>query len=141
MENVNQNISMTIDQMMGEVFIALESAIEKYGAEAVDLGLLVFQIEAIRVLISPLIWFILSIFFIIFFIKVVVKGFLVLKETGEETIESAGRIVSGGLGIVLFTIGFIVSLTEILNPVLWIAAFGYPEVYIATNALRSLGLM
>lgn len=141
MENVNQNISMTIDQMMGEVFIALESAIEKYGAEAVDLGLLVFQIEAIRVLISPLIWFIMSIFFIIFFIKVVVKGFLVLKETGEETIESAGRIISGGSGIVLFTIGFIVSLTEILNPVLWIAAFGYPEVYIATNVLRSLGLM
>lgn len=131
---------LSVAEMIGRTADAISTAVAEHGDEALELSLLAYQLDAIRALIFP-------------FLAVVLGGigwFLVARafwrkarhhQDEKEFSATADTVLAGILVCGVAGILWLFLLAKLLNPALIAAAFGNPEVYIATQALRAAGLM
>lgn len=135
----------TVSAIVAEVAAALKDAAAEYGPQAADLALLAYRVDAIKgLLLVPVagaaiygIW----------------RGWRWLWKISEAWVDNPGtpredtgaRVIArtvgtivGGIGAFVFAL---VGLSRLLDIPLWIAAFGKPELLIATRALEAAGLL
>lgn len=132
---MEETVKTTITDIVAQTAIALQEAVEEYGPAAVELGLFVFQVDAIYTLILCTLPFLImsSLFWLIPWAK------KVDKTIGYD--DSPYHVfVLGLVGTVSF-ISVALSIDDLFNPFIWLAAFGSPEAMIAKNALKAAGLM
>lgn len=118
-----------------KVSAAMEMAINEYGSATIDLALLAYRAEAWQ----SLIWGFLSI------------AFLAAIITTSKKLSQAPHLIDSDATVARFLIVFfsfvvsvpftIVAILHLSSPVVWLAAFGYPELLIATRALQAAGLL
>ena len=132
----------TIDfaAVVDKVVNAMEAAISEYGADAVDLAMMAYQVEAIKLL---LIGFASALPLLM--VKVVYRAMRKLTSTvfdSDDDEVKFGCFMATMIYSVITGIMFLVGIFDFLaNPVTWLAAFGRPELLIATKALQAAGLM
>jgi hypothetical protein len=126
----------TVTQVVAEVASALKNAAIEYGPDAADLALLAFRMDALKTLVEAGVWAL-----------ILLAGlrawawFWGKSRDWESDAKYPSRII---LGIVGGFAGFVIAIYSIgsfINIPLWIAAFGSPELLIATRALQAAGLM
>jgi hypothetical protein len=126
----------TITQVVAEVASALKDAAVEYGPEAADLALLAFRVDAVQTLAEGGVW--------VLILLAAWRAWLWFWAKSEDWDDDAkypsravGGIIGGiaGFVIALYAIGILIDI-----PV-WVAAFGSPELLIATRALEAAGLM
>jgi hypothetical protein len=126
----------TITQVVAEVATALRDAAVEYGPEAADLALLAFRIDAIRTLVEGGAWVVILIvawrLWMAFFVK---------SEDWDDDTKYPTRIIIGIVGGFAGTFIGAFAINTLINIPLWVAAFGAPELLIATRALEAAGLM
>ena len=117
----------------------LKEAAMKYGPDAVDLAMVVYQIEAIQQIVSGL--------FLLLLVHLTVKALrylLAITAAGWEN-DNDGSVAGRVFGLIVGTIiGIACSLfaaERLLSVSNWAAAFGYPELMMAKRALEAAGLM
>lgn len=129
----NMESLTAIDRAVEKLVTALERIATEHGSEAVDLVLVAYRIDAIQYLVLCVLGMLLIIPAIplwrMFYREVI-------KDDEREYVSIPcliGAAITSGSGVV----GFLSA----LSPVTWLAAFGYPEIMIATNVLKSAGLL
>jgi hypothetical protein len=126
MEN---NTTETLTDLVSRVAVALEAAVVEHGPEAVDLVLTVYQIDAVKslilgaLLLLPFIWF---------------RSCYRFVRSWEVETDGMTWVVGFGLFIFLTPAAFG---SAVFSPAHWIAAFGNPELLIATRALEAAGAL
>jgi hypothetical protein len=126
----------TITQVVAEVAQALKNAAVEYGPEAADLALLAFRVDAIKTLTE--IPVILGICVALW------KGwrwFWVKSEEWDDGDRFLTRCIAFIAGAVAFVSFGVEAIDRIIDIPVWVAAFGSPELLIATRALEAAGLM
>ena len=147
MEN---EVVMTVDNVMSNVASALADAVEEYGPQAVELGLAVYRIDAAQSLLNGFLMTLIAISAIIaacrlwklFSWRHQNDSYGGHHKKGDLT-EGAGTFRAFTLAIagILCGIFGIPGLSSLSYIPAWMAVFGYPEVYMATKALVGAGLM
>lgn len=132
MEEIEQE---TITAIIGRVATALEGAVAEHGATAVDLGLLAYRVDAAQAVVFGLIF-------------LVPLAFIPKALNQVRNFEKEADFWGKGNGWFLFCFVVIpasfVCLSvafSSLTVVNLFAAFGYPELLIATRALEAGGLL
>jgi hypothetical protein len=130
------NTTETLTELTARVANAMEAAMIEYGPDAVNLALLAYQVEAIRYLGFGFIGLALALG--------VAAGYAKLWKISaafeSEADRDGSRFACGT--IVFFIMLFPLSMIEnLLSPAHWIAAFGSPELLIATKALQAAGAL
>ena len=138
-EKIVEAVSDQMDTAMVEIAEALKGAVDRYGADAVDLALMAFKIEAAHHLLLGVLQ--LIVVFIVWKLgrwmwAVTQEGW----DAGDDGSEMARAVVVTVGGIVggLMLAAGVLRLTSISA---WFAIFGYPELRIAIKALEAAGLM
>lgn len=120
---------------------SVKEAVDKYGEQTVDLGLMVYRLSALQSIL-------LGLFGLVFLITLLIPMFRGFPKIRAWI--AAGERYSDREAIwVLVVIGYVVALPFSLLLILkglfdiyaWAAVFGYPEVLIAAKALASAGLL
>lgn len=117
----------------------LKEAATKYGPDAVDLAMVVYQIEAIQQIVSGL--------FLLLLVHLTVKALrYLIDSTAEGWRKDEGPTVSGRIAGLIVGVIFgiciaIYAADRLLSVTNWVAAFGYPELMMAKRALEAAGLM
>lgn len=117
----------------------LKEAATKYGPDAVDLTMVVYQIEAIQQIVSGL--------FLLLLAHLTVKALrYLLAITAEGWANDndgavAGRVFGLAVGTIIGIAFSIFAAEKLLSVANWAAAFGYPELMMAKRALQAAGLM
>ena len=138
-EKIVEAVSDKMDVAMVEIAEALKGAVDQYGADAVDLALMAFRVEAAHSLMLGVMQLIAA--FVVW--KLLRWLWAATQDEWERDIEGAGivrlmgAIFGGGIGL-LFLVAGILRFTSISA---WAAVFGYPELRIAIKALEAAGLM
>lgn len=123
---------------LSSVIAQMDSLTTEYGAATVELAFRAIQMEALSIILQSLIW-----------LAVIVAGVFATKmlnawRLAPEDAYSDRHMVFGAW-LVPFALASIGTLSLVVSPLskgyIWLAAFGYPEVYIATQALKSAGLL
>jgi len=130
------NPMQTIAEIAARVAEGMESAAIEYGAGAVDLALLAYQVMAIQEL---LLWAILALPLMFMW-----KASKALRSWADDGSSEGREIASVFVHIAGFIYSFIgvVALLQLLTSIpMWIAAFGKPELWIATKTLKAAGLL
>lgn len=128
--------SETITQVVAEVAVALKDAAVEYGPEAADLALLAFRVDAIKTLAEGGVWLLILI--------AAWRGWLWFWAKSEEWDDDAkypARMILGILGGTAGFLAFLYTAGVLIDIPVWVAAFGSPELLIATRALEAAGLM
>lgn len=145
---MNDQVSITISEMLAKAAIALQSVVQQYGPDAINLGLVVYRIEGLKIVAVGLL---LVLFFIIvssLFFKH--RHFLFEKVcVQKESSYSSARYeypnqTQATIATTILAFSFFISLqglVNLFNFYAWAAALGYPEVLIAYKTLVSSGLM
>jgi hypothetical protein len=135
----------TITQVVAEVASALRDAAVEYGPEAADLALAAYRIAAIQQLMFVPLAAIL--------IYLVVHGRHAFWKASAGWVEtmSSGHIDTGMrttartvyaiAGSVFSAVLIGTAISRAMDVAAWAAAFGYPELMIATRALQAAGLL
>ena len=134
----------TISQIVAEVAAAMRDAAVDYGPEAADLALLAYQVDAIKALLlipvaSASIWGLWKAWGVLLRVS---EGWVVPHSYGDDTFGRTiarvfGGVAAGGVALML-AIG---GVNRLIDIPLWLAAFGNPELLIATRALQAAGLL
>lgn len=131
---------LSLDGVLAEavtkVTAALELAATEHGQAGVDLALLAYRVDAIQGLALGAMWLLSAAGcgLLIYAIWRLTEAWLEEDRVPARVI--AGMVVGVGAGIFL-----VVGMIDLLRIPHWMAAFGYPEVLIATRALQAAGLM
>ena len=127
----------TLSQIVGRVAGALEAAVKDYGPDAVDLALLAYRVDAIQSLVGAAVClgFVAG---IIFFYRWFWYAVSHLDAYDDRPMARAA--VGAVSSLVSFFLGGI-GVLGLIDAPKWVAAFGYPELLIATKALEAAGLM
>ena len=138
-EKIVDAVSDKMDVAMVEIASALKQAVSEYGADAVDLALMAFRIEAAHHLLLGVLQLV-----VVFIMWKLGRWMWTATQEGWDACEdgpsmarAAGSIVGGIFGGIMLAAG-ILRVTSISA---WIAVFGYPELRIAIKALEAAGLM
>lgn len=129
----------TLESTISQVAAMLKEAATKYGPDAVDLAMVVYQIEAIQQIVSGL--------FLLLLVHLTVKALrYLLAITAEGWRKDEGPTVSGRIAGLIVGVIFgiciaIYAADRLLSVTNWAAAFGYPELMMAKRALEAAGLM
>lgn len=138
-EKIVEAVSDKMDVAMVEIAEALKGAVDQYGADAVDLALLAFRVEAAHHLMLG--------------VMQLVAAFIVWKlwrlmwaatqdgwdddDDGSQIARALGTVAGMMFGGLMLAAG-VLRVTSISA---WVAVFGYPELRIAIKALQAAGLM
>lgn len=127
-------------QIVAEVAAALKDAVKEYGPDAVDLALMAYRVDAIQTIANGMILTAVGAAFAVVALFFGRKFKAEMEKDGYETYEVFYGFAGGGalLGSVPFFVEGPSRLVVVYN---WIAAFGYPELMIATKALQAAGLL
>lgn len=135
-EETQQSIE-TITGIAERVAEAMEAAAVEYGEASIDLALLAYQVDAVKSLIIGLIFAIPILFCVRAF-----KWLWAFSDGFEDITDRQMLRTFFSVAYVLVSIIALVGVVDhLLNPVMWLAAFGKPELMIATKALQASGLL
>lgn len=138
-EKIVEAVSDQMDTAMVEIAEALKGAVDRYGADAVDLALMAFRIEAAHHLLLGVMQ--LVVVFIVWklgrLIWAATQEGWDANEDGPAMARAVIVIVGGIVGGLIFVAGAL----RLLSISAWVAVFGYPELRIAIKALEAAGLM
>lgn len=124
-----------LDEIISEVTLALQEAVKQHGAEAVELGLLIYKLEAFKIIV-------LGVVGVILLITLLTSAFKVCKKiSSARTYDKELPYVVGALICIIPIMLLIDTSLHILNVHAWAAVFGYPQVFIAAKALAAGGLL
>ena len=126
----------TVAQIVAEVAGAMKEAAAEYGPQAADLALLAYRVDAIQKLIGAGLmagavyglW----------------RGWKWLFMASVAWDEESRDIARWAAGTMAACVAGVLALNTVLilsSIPTWLAAFGNPELLIATRALRAAGLM
>ena len=138
-----------IDSAVERLVSALEQIATKHGSAAVDLAMAAYQVHAIRTL--------------LYFGVILTAGMVLLTiaylfakrcnrlgwfedgcEHGTKEDRAACTVAESAAATIFAIFGGFVVFKSVLNLTglaIWLAAFGSPEILIATNVLKSAGLL
>ena len=138
-EKIVEAVSDQMDTAMVEIAEALKGAVDRYGADAVDLALMAFRIEAAHHLLLGVLQ--LIVVFLMWklgrWMWSATQDGWDANEDGSEMVRAVFVIVGGIVGGLMFVDGTL----RLLSISAWVAVFGYPELRIAIKALEAAGLM
>lgn len=140
-EKIVEAVSDQLDTAMVEIAEALKGAVDRYGADAVDLALMAFRIEAAHHLLLGVLQ--LVVVFIVWklwrWLWSATRGGWddADADDGAQIARVLGTFACGLFGGLMLAAG-VLRLTSISA---WVAVFGYPELRIAIKALEAAGLM
>lgn len=143
MEETTKNLLETttnqLDTAISQVSTALKIAVEKYGADAVDLAVLVYRIEAIQNLVYG-VFYLMVVFGMYHIIKHIIKW---TDDGCKRDSEAAfmARIIGVGGSVATIFFSFVAGANHLTSVTNWAAAFGYPELMMARRALEAAGLL
>lgn len=138
-EKIVEAVSDQLDTAMVQIADALKGAVDQYGADAVDLALLAFRVEAahhlmlgvMQLVVALVVWKLLR-----WLWATTQKGWD-KNDEGSQFARVIGCSVGGAIGGLMLAAG-VLRVTSISA---WVAVFGYPELRIALKALEAAGLM
>jgi len=138
-EKIVEAVSDQMDTAMVEIAEALKGAVDRYGADAVELALMAFRIKAAHHLLLGVLQ--LVVVFIMWKLgrwmwAATQEGWDAGKD-GPAIARAIGVIFGGFIGSLMFVAGTL----RLLSISAWVAVFGYPELRIAIKALEAAGLM
>lgn len=138
-EKIVEAVSDQMDTAMVEIAEALKGAVDRYGADAVELALMAFRIEAAHHLLLGVLQFVV-VFLMWKLGRLMWAATQEGWDAGEDGPAMARAIIVtvGGIGGGLMLAAGVLRLTSISA---WVAVFGYPELRIAIKALEAAGLM
>lgn len=138
-EKIVEAVSDQMDTAMVEIAEALKGAVDRYGADAVELALMAFRIEAAHHLLLGVLQ--LVVVFIMWklgrWMWTATQEGWDAGEDGPEMARAVIFMVGGIFGGLMFAAGAL----RLLSISAWVAVFGYPELRIAIKALEAAGLM
>lgn len=134
-EVVTKLAEASMSEIVSKVAQAMADATKDYGPQAVDLAMMAYRVMAIQSVLMWLVMFLswLSIPFILKKVWKVTEDWNSLEKNEAR----AYPFIGGGILGLFLSIALLVK----FSVVDWIAAFGYPELLIATKALIAAGLM
>lgn len=138
-EKIVEAVSDQMDTAMVEIAEALKGAVDQYGADAVDLALMAFRVEAAHSLMLGVMQLIavLVIWKLLRWLWDVTQEGWERADEGAGIMRAGGGFFGGGLGLILLAAGIL----RVTSLSAWAAVFGYPELRIAIKALEAAGLM
>ncbi len=138
-EKIVEAVSDKMDTAMVEIAEALKGAVDRYGADAVDLALMAFRIEAAHHLLLGVLQLV-----VVFIVWRLGRCMWAATQEGWDAGEDGSTMaravivtVGGIVGGLMFAAGAL----RLLSISAWVAVFGYPELRIAIKALEAAGLM
>lgn len=138
---MNDNITDAATSALDRAISAIEAAVTNYGEDVVNLALKAVQIDAIRELIFAGAFIALGVAALAGAWRMVIKcRDMACNTEAEEIIATClglGALITAIFGATVI----LVNLGGVLDPTLWLAAFGAPEIKIAVDALRNVGLL
>lgn len=134
--NLDKVADNTITEILKTVSHSISDAIKTYGPDAVDLALVAYQISAIQTLV-------IGFAFIVALIVTAIayKKLWYAVADFHESDRAPIRFLSGLVVICLSGCFIVAAFSNLISVPVWLAAFGYPEMLIATKALIAAGLM
>jgi hypothetical protein len=138
-EKIVEAVSDKMDVAMVEIAEALKGAVDQYGADAVDLALLAFRVEAAHHLMLGVMQLVaaLIVWKLLRWLWAFTQEGWDDADEGDQIARAFGTIAGVMFGGLMLAAG-ILRVTSISA---WIAVFGYPELRIAIKALEAAGLM
>lgn len=138
-EKIVEAVSDKMDVAMVEIAEALKGAVDQYGADAVDLALLAFRVEAAHHLMLGVMQLVaaLIVWKLMRWLWVATQEGWDKRYEGHEMARAVGSIAGAIFGGLMLAAG-VLRVTSISA---WVAVFGYPELRIAIKALEAAGLM
>lgn len=138
-EQIVEAVADKMDGAVAEIASALKQAVSEYGADAVDLALLAFRVEAahhlmlgaLQLVAALITWKLLRLLW-----AATQEGW----DKGHEGHEM-GRAVGSIAGAIFGGLMLAAGIMRLLSISAWVAVFGYPELRIAIKALQAAGLM
>ena len=138
-EKIVEAVSDQMDTAMVEIAEALKGAVDRYGADAVDLALMAFRIEAAHHLLLGVLQLV-----VVFIMWKLGRWMWAATQEGWDEGDDGPAMARA----VVVTVGGIVGglmlaagALRLLSISAWVAVFGYPELRIAIKALEAAGLM
>jgi len=123
----------TIGDIAARVAGAMEAAVKDYGPDAVDLALLAYQVQAVQSLVF-------GVMGVVALIAITVAYVKIWRISADHNDPDFARVFGAMAAIALGVCGLALA-SRLLSAVHWLAAFGYPELLIATKALQAAGLL
>ena len=134
-EKIVEAVSDQMDTAMVEIAEALKGAVDRYGADAVDLALMAFRIEAAHHLLRGVLQLV-----VVFIMWKLGRWMWTATQEGWDAGED-GPAMARAVVVIVGGLMFVAGALRLLSISAWVAVFGYPELRIAIKALEAAGLM
>ena len=138
-EKIVEAVSDKMDVAMVEIAEALKGAVDQYGADAVDLALLAFRVEAAHHLMLGVMQLVAALI-----VWKLLRWLWAFTQEGWDDADDGAHIAraSGTIAGVMFGgLMLAAGILRVTSISAWVAVFGYPELRIAIKALEAAGLM
>jgi hypothetical protein len=138
-EKIVEAVSDKMDVAMVEIATSIKGAVDQYGADAVDLALLAFRVEAAHHLMMGVMQLVAA-----FITWKLLRWLWSATQDGWDDADDGDQIarVFGGIsGVIFGGLMLAAGILRVTSISAWIAVFGYPELRIAIKALEAAGLM
>lgn len=137
-----EELALTFNEVLKTSAQVLTEASQKYGDQAVEVGLLVYRMEALNLLLLPTLCTLLFGTLLVMFAFKWCWQILRWQNEGTDLYNERPMIWMGVVPSVLLVVFlFFKFLALTLNPFAWASVLGYPEVFIAAKALAAAGLL
>lgn len=125
-----------VASILESVSVAMSNAVTEYGADTVELALLIYRMEAARSMGVT----VLGLVFCALGFKL---GHWLFRKAKDEGDSELSNVLFGCSIIVAVASAMVVMAVTpgLLDTFQWAAIFGYPEVYIGAKALTAAGLL
>jgi len=138
-EKIVEAVSDQMDTAMVEIAEALKGAVDRYGADAVELALMAFRIEAAHHLLMGVLQLV-----VVFLMWKLGRWMWTATQEGWDAGED-GPAIARAIGVIFggFVSGLMLTagVLRLTSISAWVVVFGYPELRIAIKALEAAGLM
>lgn len=138
-EKIVEAVADKMDGAVADIAEALKGAVDRYGADAVELALMAFRIEAAHHLLLGVLQLV-----VVFIMWKLGRWMWAATQEGWDAGEDGpamARVVGGIVGGIVGGLMFVAGALRLLSISAWVAVFGYPELRIAIKALEAAGLM
>ncbi len=136
---MTETTQQTVQDMVKIVASAIDKAVSTYGPQAVDLAMMVYQVEAIKQLVNSAMY--VSISLLILWIWLVPVRKIVFAKCQDYEYAVAGMAIYGMPAATAFIFMFFGNIQDLIYIPYWMAAFGNPEILMATKALTAAGAL
>lgn len=134
--NLDNVADTTMTEILKTVSQSISDAVKTYGPDAVDLALMAYRVSAIQTLIAGFAFIVALIITGIAYKKL----WYAISDFYDED-RAPIRFLSGLVAFSLSGCFIVAAFSNLISVPVWLAAFGYPEMLIATKALIAAGLM